>query len=144
MKILIINGPNMDRLGEREPDIYGVIDWKSIEERIKLEFPTIDFVFYQSNSEEQIIDSFAFANNNFDGIVLNPGAFSHYSVAIRDAIELLKIPIIEVHLSNISSREDFRKSLITASKTNGYISGFQETSYLGAVYILTKIMKEVD
>lgn len=139
MKILIINGPNLDRLGERNPQLYGSKNWNSIEEKIKTEFAEIDFSFSQSNSEEQIVTLLASANNEFDGIVINPGAFSHCSIAIRDAMELLKIPIIEVHLSNISERDNFRRSLITASKSNGYISGFKENSYLGAIYLLTKM-----
>lgn len=140
MKILVINGPNLNRLGERDPQYYGEKGWASIEEKIKFEFPNIEFDFIQSNSEEQIVSALSMVNNRYNGIIINPGAFSHYSVAVRDAIELLSIPIVEVHLSNISSRDSFRKNLVTASKTNGYISGFKENSYLSAVYVLTKIL----
>lgn len=140
MKILVINGPNLNRLGERDPLLYGGKGWTDIEKEIKAEYPTIDFDFFQSGSEEQVIEKLSSANKNYHGIVFNPGAYSHYSVAIRDAVELLKIPIIEVHLSNISNRDSFRKNLITASKASGYIAGFKENSYLAAVYVLRKIL----
>ncbi|MCL4546968.1 MAG: 3-dehydroquinate dehydratase [Bacteroidetes bacterium] len=140
MKILVINGPNLNRLGERDPLLYGGKGWTDIEKEIKGEYPTIDFDFFQSGSEEQVIEKLSLANKNYHGIVFNPGAYSHYSVAIRDAVELLKIPIIEVHLSNISNRDSFRKNLITASKASGYIAGFKENSYLAAVYVLRKIL----
>lgn len=139
MKILIVNGPNLNRLSERDPQFYGGKSWDEIQDLIRKEFPRIDSNFFQTDSEEQIISQFAQANTTYNGIVFNPGAYSHYSIAIRDAIELLKIPIIEVHLSNISDRDTFRKTLITASKSSGYIAGFKQNSYLAAIYILSKM-----
>ncbi len=140
MKILVMNGPSLNRLGERDPLFYGRKAWIDIEKKIKFEFPSIDFDFFQSDAEEQIIAKLSLSNEMYNGIVFNPGAYAHYSIAIRDAVELLKIPIIEVHLSNISSRDSFRKNLVTATKASGYIAGFKENSYLAAVYVLTKIL----
>ncbi len=139
MKILVVNGPNLNLLGIRDKTQYGSTTLSSIESLLVNEFPSISFTFFQSNSEAEITSSLQ-KYAEFDGVVLNPGAFTHYSVAIRDAIESINIPIVEVHLSNISSREDFRKRQITTSKVIGYISGFKENSYLASVYLLTKMI----
>ncbi|KAF0153418.1 MAG: 3-dehydroquinate dehydratase type II [Ignavibacteria bacterium] len=140
MKILVINGPNLSLLGMRDKSQYGILTLKMIEAKIQNEFPKDDFTFFQSNSEHDICDSIQ-DSNQFDGIILNPGGFSHTSVAIRDAIEASGRPIIEVHLSNISSRENFRKTQLTSSKTSGYVSGFKENSYLAGVFILKKMFE---
>ena len=141
MKVLIINGPNLNLLEKRDKNNYGSLSLASISKAIRDEFPKIDFTFVQSNSENELIDHIQTADT-FDGVIINPGGYSHSSIALRDALEILKIPKIEVHLSNLSAREDFRKNLITASKVSGYISGFQEISYFAAVYSLTKMISK--
>lgn len=140
MKILIINGVNLNKLGKRDPNQYGTLSLDQIEFIIKNEFPVINFEFIQSNSENEICEQIQNANKIFNGIVINPGAFTHTSIAIRDAIETCPVPVVEVHLSNISARESFRKIQITSAKAAGYISGFKENSYLAAVYILQKVI----
>ena len=141
MKILIINGPNLNLLGAREKSHYGEQALDTINELIKREFPQTEFEFFQSNVEGEIIDKIQSAGaSGFDGLIINPGGYAHTSVAIRDALEIIKIPKIEVHLSNLSKREDFRQKLITASACEGYVSGFKEKSYFAAVYLLQKII----
>lgn len=115
------------------------MDLKKIEKLLNNEFPSHSFIFYQSNVEGELIDQIQNVQDNFDGIIINPGGYSHTSVAIKDALELCNLPKVEVHLSNLSSREDFRQNLLTASSCDGYISGFKENSYTAAVYILEKI-----
>ncbi len=139
MRILVINGPNLNFLGKRDPSHYGKIALETIEEMLTKEFPEDNFKFYQSNNEGEIITEIQNAIGNFDGIIINPGGYAHSSVAIRDAMELFKNPVIEVHLSHLANREDFRKNLITASASDGYISGFKEYGYLAAVYLVKKI-----
>jgi len=139
MKILIINGANLNLLGAREEEHYGKLTLQKLESVIQSEFPEHTFTFFQSNIEGEIIERLQ-NYDKFDGIIINPGGYAHTSVAIRDALELVKIIKIEVHLSNLSSRENFRQSLLTASVTDGYISGFKENSYLAAVYLLNKLV----
>ena len=141
MKILIINGPNLNMLGKRENEHYGNFTLEDVENLIKSEFPEHDFTFFQSNIEGEIVTEIQNAPNQFEAIIINPGGYTHSSVAIRDALEIINIPKIEVHLSQISSREDFRKVMITTESADGYISGFKENSYLAAVYVLSKIIK---
>ncbi|CEN83818.1 type II 3-dehydroquinate dehydratase [Paraclostridium sordellii] len=131
MKILIINGPNLDMLGKREPDIYGEDTLENLEYMIKNAFKdSIEFEFFQSNHEGYIIDKIHEANENFDGIVINPGAFTHYSYAIADAIKSIKTKVVEVHISNIHKREEFRQKSVTSSSCIGQISGFGFYSYI--------------
>jgi 3-dehydroquinate dehydratase II len=138
MRILIINGPNLDILGKREPAIYGTLTLRDIENRLKEKFPNVKFEFYQSNSEGPIIDALHIALDSVpDGVILNPGAFTHYSYAIRDAVAALKIPIIEVHLSNVQAREEFRRESVIAPACKGVIAGFGARVYdLAVEYIL--------
>ena len=138
MKILIINGPNLSKIKQRDKDVYGSLSFEELKANLQKEFVSDAFEVIFHESEGDIISSIHDAPNNFDGIIINPGGFSHTSVAIRDAIEISKIPIIEVHLSNISDRENFRNVSITASKAKGYISGFKHFSYFAAVYLLKK------
>lgn len=140
MKILILNGPNLNLIQERNSEHYGELTLEDINKRIMMEFPEIEFTFFQSNVEGELINYIQNSINLFSGLIINPGGYAHTSVAIRDALELCKLPKIEVHLSNIASREDFRKISLTASKCNGYISGFHYLSYICAVYILKKII----
>ena len=141
MKILVLNGPNLNLLNQRESKHYGSLDLKEIEKSMINQFPSHSFKFYQSNLEGELINQLQNADDNFDAIIINPGGYSHSSVAIKDALELCNLPKIEVHLSNLASREDFRQNLITASSCDGYISGFKENSYTAAVYILEKIIE---
>jgi 3-dehydroquinate dehydratase-2 len=142
VKILVLNGPNLNLISKRNKNKYGEKNLEKIESLLIKEFPKIGFKFYQSNIEGNLVDWIQDADNNFDGLIINPGGYSHTSVAIHDALELCKIPKIEVHLSHLANREDFRQNLITARKTNGYISGFSENSYLAAAYLIRKILKK--
>lgn len=140
MRILVINGPNLNILGKRDKTQYGSLTLETIESKLSSEFSDDIFSFHQSNSESEIC-SLIQNSSSFDGVLLNAGGFTHTSVAIRDAIEACSIPIIEIHLSNISSREDFRKKQLTTSKTAGYISGFKENSYLAGAYLIKKLFQ---
>jgi 3-dehydroquinate dehydratase-2 len=130
MRILVINGPNLDIIGKREPEIYGTMTLSDIEKRLKKKYSNVKLEFYQSNSEGGIIDALHKAMDDYaNGIVLNPGAFTHYSYAIRDAIAALKVPVIEVHLSNIHAREEFRRLSVLSPVCKGIIAGFGVRSY---------------
>jgi len=141
MKILIINGPNLNLLGKRDTTQYGHLTLNDIEKKLISEFLDIKFFFFQSNHEGEIIDRIQKSENDFDAIIINPGGFAHSSVAIRDALAEVNILKIEVHLSNLSKRENFRQNLITASACDGYISGFKEESYTAAVHLIKKFLK---
>lgn len=138
MKILIINGPNINMLGIREPEKYGKDTLESINSEIKqyCDFNNIEVEFYQSNHEGDIIEKLHSARGSFDGIVLNAGAFTHYSYAIRDAIPIAEIPVVEVHLTNVHAREEFRHNSVIAPVCKGQICGFGSKSYLVAVRAL--------
>ena len=143
MNILIINGPNLNLLGERHPEIYGqdtlddLMDWlKNTYEGLKQ-----NFKFYQSNHEGDIIDCIHSNRQWADGIILNAGAFTHYSYAIRDAIESIDIPTIEIHISNIKQRENFRKKSVLSDVCQKSIFGLGKNSYLEALALLLKIVK---
>ena len=135
MKILVINGPNLNMLGKREPHIYGNATLEDLECFIKDTFENkIDIEFFQSNHEGCIIDKLHESNDIFDGVVINPGAFTHYSYAIYDAIKSININCVEVHISNIHQRqEDFRKKSVTAGACIGQISGFGFYGYILAI-----------
>jgi len=139
MKILILNGPNLNLLDKRPDEHYGSLSLQKLEEIIRKEFPKHQFDFFQSNHEGELIDKIQSAANAYSGLVINPGGYSHTSVAIKDALEICTILKIEVHISNLAKRENFRHSLITASSCDGYISGFREKSYIAAIYLLDKI-----
>lgn len=138
MKILVINGPNLNLLGEREPTIYGDESLKAINDELYEAAQALghELTFFQSNSEGSIIDSIHAARLDYAGIVLNAGAYTHYSYAIHDAINAIKIPVIEVHLSNISSRDEFRKKSVIAPACAGSIAGFGKYSYMLAIQAL--------
>jgi 3-dehydroquinate dehydratase II len=140
MRILIINGPNLNLLGKREHKNYGILTLSELVNLIKAEFPDLDFEFFQSNVEGEIITQIQ-KYNQYDAIIINPGGYAHTSVAIKDALEDSKIIKIEVHLSHLVKREDYRQILLTASSCDGYISGFKEYSYLSAVYLAQKLFK---
>ena len=141
MKILVLNGPNLNLLGARSKQHYGTFTINDLEKEVKQRFPEHEFVFFQSNEEGSLIDRIQNAADKYNALILNPGGYAHTSVAIRDALELCSIPKIEVHLSNLSSREDFRQQLITASVCDGYISGFKVYGYLAAVFLIEEILK---
>lgn len=129
MKIQIINGPNLNLLGKREPDVYGKLDFNTFFSTLQISFPTVDLSYFQSNIEGELIDKLQETGFGYDGIILNAGAYTHTSVAIHDAIGSIKTPVVEVHISNVYSREEFRhKSLIT-SKCAGMITGFGLEGY---------------
>ena len=139
MKFLILNGPNLNLLEKRPDKHYGSLSLDKIEGAVRQEFPGHKFEFFQSNHEGELIDKIQSARNSFDGLIINPGGYSHTSVGIKDALEICSIPKVEVHLSNLASRETFRNVMLTASSCYGYISGFREKSYLAAIYLLEKI-----
>ena len=137
MNILVINGPNLNLLGKREPEVYGNLSLKDIEEGLRKNFPDVGLTFFQSNHEGAIIDKLQGAQaDGVDGIVLNAAAYTHYSYAIRDAIAAISVPVIEVHISNILLREEFRKESVTAPVCKAQISGFGTEGYRIAVETL--------
>lgn len=144
MNILIINGPNINLLGLRNKSLYGNNAYKDIEDISKKEGLDlgINIELFQSNSEGEIIDKIhnIVVEQSFDGILINPGAYSHYSIAIRDAIEILEIPVIEIHISNIASRENFRKKSVISEVCNGQIIGLGLDGYrLGILALYEKL-----
>ena len=137
MNLLVINGPNLNLLGMREPHIYGSQTLQDINTELSERFPAVKFTFFQSNHEGAIVDALqSTIGKNFDGIVINGGAFTHYSYAIRDAISMLGIPAVEVHISNIHMREEFRKNSVTAPVCVAQFSGFGSAGYSLAVELL--------
>ncbi len=145
MNILIINGPNLNLLGKREPGVYGNDSLDAIEHEISEEAKKLDINidFFQSNHEGAIIDALHGAMDNMDGVVLNAGAYTHYSYAIRDAIAAIKIPVVEVHMSNIQNREEFRHNSVIAPVCRGSIAGFGKNSYiLGLRAVHDIVLKE--
>ena len=142
MKIYIINGPNLNMLGIREPEIYGSGTYKELCAMIEAHCKKkgIEPVFYQSNHEGDLIDKIHSAKGNFDGVVINAGALTHYSYALRDAIACVKIPFVEVHMSNIHAREEFRHTSVIAPVCVGQIAGFGKSSYFLAINALKDLM----
>lgn len=135
-KILILNGPNLNLLGEREPEIYGSAKLSDLENLLKGEFPTVEFEFFQTNSEQALIEKLHQAFKDRSDVVLNPAAFTHYSYALRDACAVLTssgIRLIEVHISNPHAREEFRHNSVISGVATGVIAGFGLRSYVLAV-----------
>lgn len=133
MKILIINGPNLNLLGKREPDTYGNKSFESYFESLEQQFPNVEFDYYQSNIEGELIDRLQTADKVFDGIVLNAAAYTHTSIGIGDAVKAIETPVVEVHISNTSAREEFRHRSFIAPNAKGVILGFGMRSYELAV-----------
>ena len=142
-KILLINGPNLNLLGDRENNIYGKVSLKEIEKVSidKAKDLKLQLIFEQSNSESVIIDLIHKTQKDFDGLIINPAAYTHTSVAILDALRAITKPKIEIHLSNIYSREEYRKTSITAAAVDGTICGFGQLSYLLAIDAINNILR---
>jgi 3-dehydroquinate dehydratase II len=129
--ILVLNGPNLSRLGKREPGIYGHLSLDDINRELVRSFPGISFEFFQSEHEGSLAEKLFEAEDrgSFRGAVLNAGALTHYSIALRDAISAVKLPVVEVHLSNVHAREAFRRTSVISEVCSGVISGFGAKSY---------------
>jgi 3-dehydroquinate dehydratase-2 len=129
MKIQIINGPNLNLLGKREPGIYGSEGFQTFYEDLKAKYRNVELSYFQSNVEGEIINTLHEVGFSFDGIVMNAGAYTHTSIAIADAIAGIKTPVIEVHISNVYAREEFRHHSMMAKNCKGIITGFGLQSY---------------
>lgn len=134
MKILIVNGPNLNLLGTREPEIYGTVSMEDYLDRLRTDFPSHQLEYYQSNIEGEIINQLQ--KNEFDALIINPGAFTHYSYAIADCLKNIRKPKVEVHISNIYKREEFRQKSVTAANTDAVLSGFGMDGYRLAILSL--------
>ncbi len=133
MKIQIINGPNLNLQGIREPEIYGTFSWDDFFEQLEKKYPSVEFSWFQTNIEGEIIDKIHETGFFYDGIILNAGGYTHTSVAIHDAIKAIDTPVVEVHISNVFAREPFRHQSLLAAACTGVISGFGLDSYRLAV-----------
>jgi len=144
LKILVLHGPNLNLLGTREPDIYGTETLEDINRKLQevARQHQVDLVAHQSNHEGVLIDHIHAARGTMDGILMNPGAFTHYSYAIRDAISSVGLPFVEVHLSNIHKRESFRHTSVLAPVALGQIAGFGSYSYVLGLYALIHYLKD--
>lgn len=142
MRVFVINGPNLNLLGVREPGVYGSESLEIIETELKQEAArlSIELDCYQSNHEGDIVDTLHRAMSEADGVILNAGALTHYSYALRDAISAIKIPVIEVHMSNIHAREEFRRTSVIAPVCVGSIAGFGKNSYMLALSAIKNIL----
>ncbi|MBO5537442.1 MAG: type II 3-dehydroquinate dehydratase [Prevotella sp.] len=136
MKIQIINGPNLNLLGTREPDIYGNATFESFLEQLRAKFPDIELLYYQSNVEGELINKMQQVGFSVDGIVLNAGAYTHTSIALHDCIKAITSPVIEVHISNVHQREEFRHHSMISAACRGVICGFGLDSYRLAIEAL--------
>ncbi len=133
MQIAIINGPNLNLLGKRETDIYGNLPFENYFEELEIKYPQVSFSYFQSNVEGELINELQRVGFEFDGIVFNPGGYTHTSVAIGDAIAAITTPVVEVHISNVHAREDFRKLSHVSGKAVGSIFGLGLKGYALAV-----------
>jgi len=141
MKLLILNGPNLNLLGKRDPGVYGSQTLEELEKSVSLVFPDLDLEWFQSNHEGALIDRIQNAGEQgFSGIIANWGGYTHTSVAIRDALEPVQLPKVEVHLSNIHAREPFREQSITGRVMNGIITGFGADSYILGIEAVKRIL----
>lgn len=141
MRIQIINGPNINLLGKREPGIYGSMPFPDFYEELKKQYPQVEFAYFQSNIEGELIDVIQNVGFDYDGIVLNAGAYTHTSIALQDAIRAVPAPVIEVHISNVHQRESFRHVSMISSACKGVICGFGLDSYRLAVEALLNLKK---
>ena len=141
--ILILHGPNLNLLGQRESDIYGTLTLDQINKEIEIFATNLNYktTFYQSNSESKLIEKIHAAKDNVEGLIFNPAAFTHTSIALRDALLAINLPCIEVHLSNIHKREDFRANSYTAAACIGQVTGFGCDSYISALFLIDRYFK---
>ena len=138
MKIAIINGPNLNRLGRRDPEIYGSRSFAEYLPQLRAAFPEADFSYFQSNCEGELIDEVQRAADEADAIIINPGAYSHYSYALADALADAEVPAVEVHISNIHARDEFRRRSVTGACATACLAGFGLDGYrLAALYLLS-------
>ncbi|NVJ88378.1 MAG: type II 3-dehydroquinate dehydratase [Flavobacteriaceae bacterium] len=133
MKLIIINGPNLNLLGKREPEIYGSTTFEEFFRKLQLKFKNVELAYYQSNIEGELIDKLHEVGFNYDGIILNAAAYTHTSVSIGDAIKSIETPVVELHISNIHAREEFRHQSFIAPNAKGVIFGFGLKGYELAV-----------
>lgn len=142
--IWVINGPNLNLLGEREPEIYGRETLTDVEKKIGeiAEENQVNLEFFQENEEGKLVTLIQKARLHADGLLLNPGAYSHYSLAIYDALRAITIPKVEVHISQVAAREEFRRSLLTAGACDGLIAGLGTYGYVLGLYALLELIKE--
>ena len=143
MKIFILNGPNLNMLGKRDAGQYGSDTLEDIEHMLIDSFPAHEMTFFQSNIEGELVNaiqSLVDEESGFDGVIANFGGYTHTSVAIRDALEILEIPVVEVHLSNIHAREEFRETSLTGAMAKGIITGFGKHSYVLGVYAMERLL----
>jgi 3-dehydroquinate dehydratase-2 len=133
MRLLILNGPNLNLLGQREPGVYGSESFEEYLKRLRAAFPDVTLEYRQSNIEGELVDALQQAASDYDGILFNAGGYTHTSVALRDAIAAIKVPVIEVHISNILAREEFRHTSLLTGVCVGMISGLGLDSYRLAV-----------
>ncbi len=143
MRVLVVHGPNLNLLGERQPEIYGTQTLAEIDAALMQEAKHlgIELRTTQHNAEGAIIDALHAAREEYDAVIINPGAYAHYSYAIADAIASLRVPVVEVHLSNLAARETHRRTSVTAGSCKGYVAGFGGRSYLMALRALQEIVK---
>lgn len=143
MRVFLVNGPNLNLLGVREPGVYGSESLETIENELKQEADKLGIRLncFQSNHEGEIVDTLHKAMTEADGVILNAGALTHYSYALRDAISAIKIPVIEVHMSNIHAREEFRHTSVIAPVCIGSIAGFGKNSYMLALKAINDIIE---
>lgn len=144
LKIAVIQGPNLNLLGDREPEVYGAKTMEGINKTIKKKADKLDLKvdFFQSNHEGDIIDFIHKKRNKCEGVIINPGALTHYSIAVRDALVAVRLPVIEVHISNIYQREDFRHKSVIAPVAVGQISGLGYQGYLYALEAMLNIINK--
>jgi 3-dehydroquinate dehydratase-2 len=136
MKILILNGPNLNLLGKREPGVYGSRGFDDYFQELQKRYPNLELTYFQSNVEGELINKLHECGFDFDGIVFNAGAYTHTSIALQDAIRAIKSPVIEVHISNVHQREEFRHKSMISSACKGVICGFGLDSYRLAIEAL--------
>ncbi len=138
MRFLVVNGPNLNLLGSREPDTYGRTTLAGLEDDLRSEFSAHEFAFLQSNHEGEIVDALQESVDTYDGVVINPGGYTHTSVAIRDAVAAISVPVVEVHISNVAAREPFRHTSLVAPECIGHVAGFGVDGYRLALLALVR------
>lgn len=136
MRLDVVHGPNLNLLGRREPEIYGRESLADLEAHLRRDFPDVAWTFFQSNHEGALVDRLQWAADHADGVVLNPGSLSHTSVALLDAMAALELPVVEVHISQVLAREDFRRTLVTARAAAALVCGMGLEGYLAATRFL--------